>query len=82
MTIFKKIKNILKELTSIENISKTDNLKEDIGLDSLGMVTILLKIEDAFGFQLDESDMNPFELTTVNDIIKLVKKYKGKRNAK
>lgn len=82
MTIFKKIKNILKELTSIENISKTDDLKEDIGLDSLGMVTILLKIEDAFGFQLDESDMNPFELTTVNDIIKLVKKYKGNKNAK
>ena len=33
-------------------------------------------IEDVFEIELEESDMNPFALITVEDIIALVAKYK------
>ena len=63
----------------------TDNnasLQEDLALDSLAMVMLLIEIEEAFGIELDESDMNPFELNTVQDVIVLVSKYFGDENEK
>ncbi len=60
----------------VENIDDfSAKLIEDLGLDSLKMVTLLIEIEDAFGIELDESDMNPFDLVTVNDIVTLARKY-------
>ena len=41
------------------------------------MVTLLIMIEDTFNIILDEADMNPFDLITVEQVIKLVEKYVG-----
>lgn len=77
MQIFEKISEILTELSGIEEIKADDNLKEDLALDSLSMVTLLLEIEGTFEIELDESDMNPFDLNTVEDAVKLAEKYRG-----
>ena len=70
-----KVIDILKELSGKDAVSETDRLIDDLFLDSLQMVTLLIDIEDHFGIMLDESDMNPFNLITVNDIHTLLKKY-------
>ena len=80
MQIFEKISEILCELSGIKEIKPEDDLKEDLALDSLSMVTLLLEIEETFEVQLDESDMNPFDLNTVEDAVKLVEKYRGDEN--
>lgn len=72
-----KVFDILSELSGIDNFSETDKLQEDLGLDSLGLVTLLLSIEDAFEIILEADDMNPFELISVNDVIILAEKYNG-----
>ena len=60
-----------------ESISDTSaTLQGDLSLDSLNMVMLLVMIEDVFEIELEESDMNPFALITVEDIIALVAKYK------
>lgn len=41
------------------------------------MVTLLVELEDALGIELDESDMNPFDLTTAEDVIALAERYAG-----
>lgn len=70
-----KIKEILKELSS-QNIEGTDmTLAIDLGLDSLQMITLLILIEETFQIELTESDMDPFALVTVQDVISLVEKY-------
>ena len=68
---------ILAELSgiNIEDIKDEDTLIADLGLDSLGLVELLVETEDRFEIVLDESDMNPFDLTTVSDYIDLVRKY-------
>lgn len=73
----KKIFNILKELSGVDNISPECKLQEDLALDSLCMITLLLELEDCFNIELKESDMNPYNLLTVQDIIGLVEKYCG-----
>ncbi len=67
--------DILKELSGKATIQENDKLLDDIGLDSLGMVTLLVEIEDTFLIELDESDLNPFDLSCVSDVIKLIEKY-------
>ncbi len=77
MSIEEKVKAILYDLSGDENIANEASLQKDLALDSLAMVMLLIKIEDIFEIQLDESDMNPFDLTTVQEIIDMVSKYRG-----
>lgn len=68
---------ILKDLSGLDVIETNNSLVEDLGLDSFYMVTLLIEIEDNFNIELSESDMNPFDLSTVQDVVDLVKKYCG-----
>lgn len=67
--------DIIRELSGVENVELNASLQDDISLDSLGMVTLLIMIEDEFKIELDEADMNPFDLLTVDNVVTLVKKY-------
>ena len=80
MNIEETVKGILTELSGEELIKNTFRLQEDLGLDSLMMVTMLVEIEDIFGIELDETDMNPFELSTLQNVIDMVSKYYGDKN--
>ena len=75
MDVQKAVFDIIRELSGVESIELDASLQKDIFLDSLGMVTLLIMVEDEFKIDLDESDMNPFDLITVNDVVGLVKKY-------
>lgn len=80
MEIKEKIKNLLAELSGQEVFDNDAKLQENLALDSLAMVTMLVQIEDVFEIQLDEADMNPFDLITVQNVIDLVEKYCGEGN--
>ncbi len=82
MNIEGKVKDIISELCGEEKIENDMSLQGDLSLDSLLMVTLLIEIEEKFEITLDESDMNPFELTTVQSVIDLVKKYCDEGNLK
>ena len=72
-----KIIHILKELGGCGTLSPEARLQEDVGLDSLGLVTLLVKLEDTFAIELEESDLNPFDLQTIADVTALVTRYVG-----
>ncbi len=80
MNIEQKVFEILSEISSITVDDTSLELTTDIGLDSMNMIMLLIEIEDTFDIRLDESDMNPFDLITVKDIIKLVEKYEVEDN--
>lgn len=73
--IKQQVVDIIEELcvSKVEDTEKT--LVDDLAMDSLRLVTLLVSIEDNFEIELDESDMNPFLLNTVEDVINLVTKY-------
>ena len=77
MNIEEKVKGILCELSGEESIENSSTLQGDLALDSLMMVTMLVEIEEVFGVELDEADMNPFDLSTVQSVIDMVAKYCG-----
>ena len=75
MKIFDKVTTILSELSGMEIICFEQKLQGDLALDSLQLVTLLILIEENFQIVLNESDMNPFDLITVKDVINLATKY-------
>lgn len=80
MDIKEKVKEILFELSGEEITDLQTELQNDLSLDSLLMVTLLMELEEAFSIELEESDMNPFDLITVQDIVNLAEKYVGVQN--
>ena len=77
MNTKEKVIEILRDLSGVEEISEGASFKEDLGFDSLLMVSMLIEFEDEFGIELKESDMNPFDLKTVHDAVALVEAYMG-----
>lgn len=80
MKVFERVAEILKDLSGLNEIKPEDHLQQDLALDSMLMVTLLIELEDEFDIELDEADMNPFELNTVQDTVDLVDKYGGDQN--
>lgn len=79
MKVKEKIIEIVKELSCMDAIKESERLQEDLSLDSLAMVTLLIAIEEALAIQLEEKDMNPFDLITVKDVVRLGERYVGER---
>lgn len=73
--IEKQVIQLLEEIGLLTIADTSMTLAEDLGFDSLKLVMLLVLIEDTFEIELDESDMNPFELLCVEDVVQLVKKY-------
>ena len=71
----KEVFALLTDLCGSEIIDTSQSLIGDLSFDSLRMVTLLIMIEDTFEIELDQSDMNPFLLITVQDVIDLVARY-------
>lgn len=70
-----KVIEILREISGCNDITEETSLLDDLGLDSLELVALLVEIEDSFGIELEESDMDPFALANTSDVMELVLKY-------
>ena len=69
----KKIQEIAEQTLGAQ-ISENENLKE-CGVDSLGLVTLVVGIEDELGFTFDDNDLQPENLQELADLIDLTGKY-------
>ncbi len=72
--------SLLAELCGSAEMDEGSSLQTELGLDSLGLVTLLVELEEMLGITLDESDMDPFALLTVGDVVRLAQKYGGETN--
>ena len=74
-SVKRQVFEIVEELCLMPVQDANLTLTVDLALDSLRMVMLLVTLEDTFEIELDESDMNPFSLITVQNVIDLVMKY-------
>jgi len=54
----------------VSKVQLTDDLRKDLGLDSLAMIELLFKIEEAFDLEIPNDDLS--QITTVGDVIAYV----------
>ena len=56
----------------VATIKETDHLRDDLGLDSMAVIELLYKIEEAFDLQIPDQDLPA--LTTVGSVAAYVQK--------
>ncbi len=66
--------NVLTDL-GVESANRADRIKEDCGLDSLSLVSVIVGLEEELGGEFDDADLDPAELITVENLITLTEKY-------
>lgn len=75
----KKFKEIAERYCSVkaEDITNDMKLRDDLGLSSLDLMTLLGDLEDEFDveFEFGEDDSRLAGITTVEDAINLLKEY-------
>ncbi|MVX62981.1 D-alanine--poly(phosphoribitol) ligase subunit 2 [Clostridium chromiireducens] len=69
-----KVLNILIEVTGNDDIrdEKDEDLFEAGLLDSLGIIEVLLKIEEVFGLRLQPTDLEKKDMATVNNLVEFL----------
>ncbi|MBS6501544.1 MULTISPECIES: D-alanine--poly(phosphoribitol) ligase subunit DltC [Clostridium] len=73
-----------KVLDIFEDVTGTDEIREDLDLDlfeaglldSLGIIEVLLKIEDVFGIKLQPTDLERRDMATVNNLVNFLESLK------
>lgn len=68
-TMFEKIKKILVEQLGVseDKITLEANIVEDLEADSLSVMQIIMELEEEFGLQVEDEDVN--SLRTVGEIV-------------
>lgn len=72
--VLEKIKDILEnELGKDRNeITLDSDIIKDLGLDSLDIVTLIMAVEDEYGFTADDDEI--VSLKTVGDVVNYIEK--------
>ena len=75
-------------LDILEEVTGTDEIREDLDLDlfkaglldSLGIIEVLLKIEEVFEIKLQPTDLERKDMATVNNLVNYLEKYNTIKN--
>lgn len=59
--------------TKRKEIKKTDSLEKDLGLDSMDLVELMIKIEDKLNIEISEEDFN--SIKTVGELESYLAKF-------
>ena len=73
--INKRVIDIIEDLSIMHVNDVSLSLVDDLALDSMKMVMLLIMIEEEFEIEFDETDLNPKNIITVEDVIELVLMY-------
>ena len=70
--IYDKVVSLLCDQLGVEEdmVSTTSDIFEDLGADSLDVVTLLMSLEDEFGLTIEDDQAQ--ELHTVGDIVSFI----------
>jgi acyl carrier protein len=73
------IKSILLESQTLkseqlESIHDTDDLR-NYGLNSMNSIELIVKMEDLYGFAMEDDDLLLDNISTINNIAVILKKY-------
>ena len=73
--IEQRVIEIIEDLCVVPIKDISVSLVDDLALDSLRMVMLLIMMEEEFEIEFDETDLNPKNIVTVEDVIGLVSSY-------
>lgn len=72
--MFEKIRDEIAEKMGIdkEKITMESSLTEDLNIDSIGMIDLIMELEDEYGIEFDEDEAD--NIKTIADVIDYINK--------
>lgn len=73
MDIMEKVKNLIADQLDVadkDSITEGSSITDDLGADSLDVVDLVMALEDEFGVEIPEDEVE--NIKTVGDIIKYI----------
>ena len=71
--IFHGLVEIMKEVKSDAKVEKGKNLIEDLGLDSLDVISLLFEAEKRFDIKIPEEDISEHDLLNIDKFVAYIK---------
>lgn len=75
LEIFEKLKEIfvlvVNRNADLSKITMNDHIINDLGVSSVGLIYLIVAIEESFDIDMSEVSMNTFQ--TINDVVKYIK---------
>lgn len=75
-TTEERVISVLKSLSPVGEIPDKDERLEELGFDSLKRVELIVALEEEFGMEFDQSDLEAEQLERVGDLVELVSRYR------
>lgn len=77
MTVFERLKDIIVDRLRVplSKITEDASFLEDLGADSLDVIELIMAIEDTFGIEVPDEDIE--KVITVGDAVRYIKKKTG-----
>ena len=75
MNVKEIVYSCINKVVFVDDIEESNDLKEDLGLESLSLVSVIVEIEDSCNILFDDADLDPAGITSVYDLLKLTEKY-------
>ena len=70
--LIKIFNDVFEDNISIETVTPEASLRDDIGIDSVGLLYMAMAIEEEFGVKFNNDDF--IDINTVNDVIDCIEK--------
>lgn len=74
MSTFERLNKCLDSIVGIQAENEDQRFKEDLGLDSLDMLEFVIAIEEEFGFEIPDEDIEGDKLPTVKQAVEYLDK--------
>lgn len=65
--VYEKVVEIIKNQFDIDEVKPETNLNEDLGSDSIGLLELVMEIEEEFDLEIDDTQLG--DIKTVQDIV-------------
>ena len=73
--MFEELNKLLCTMSFNSSVGIQDRLAEELGFDSLKIIELIVRAEEIYSIEIDETDLDPSKLKTVKDLFELIKKY-------
>jgi acyl carrier protein len=72
--IFSKVAQVISNITGtgLSELTGVTALQTDLGMDSLALFEVVVDLEDAFGMQITDEDVD--RIKTIDDIVRFIEK--------
>ena len=70
--ILERIQKIMKDQFEIESVRGDMKIRDDVGLDSIGILEFVLAIEDEFQIKVEDDKMD--DIITIDDVVSYIEK--------